>query len=214
MKKRMIAALLLTFSLQQVQAQSTALQAPVSRLDKARTAKDYEALEKEFAGIAATQKTDWLPYYYAALCNARIGFLYQDDGEKIEPYSNRGEEEIKKAQSLLREATQKKELAEVYTVMSMIYRTKVFINPMTYGRKYGPISQQYLDQAKLLDAQNPRALWLQAWVKYNTPKMWGGDKKQAKELATESLRLLGQTPAGTDPHWGKTEDEELLGKYK
>lgn len=214
MKRRMIAALLLSFGLQQGQAQSTALQAPVARLEKARTAKDYETLEREFAAIAATQKTGWLPYYYAAFCNARIGFLYQDDGEKIEPYSNRGEEEIKKAQSLLREATQKKELAEVYTVMSMIYRTKVFINPMTYGRKYGPISQQYLDQAKLLDAQNPRALWLQAWVKYNTPKMWGGDKQQAKELATESLRLLEQAPAGTDPHWGKADDEELLGKYK
>ncbi|MBS0032023.1 hypothetical protein ACTJJ0_33185 [Chitinophaga sp. 22321] len=192
--------------------QSNALQQAVSKLDQAQTVNDFEQLEKTFTGISG--QPAWLSSYYAALCNAKIGFLLQDDGEKIEPYSNRGEEQAKRAIAALDSAKQHKELAEVYTVLSMVYRTKVFINPMTYGRKYGMLSDQVLKQARALDAQNPRALYVAAWVKYATPKMWGGDKQLAKQLATQSLQQLG-TP-GTDvyPHWGKAEDQALLSKIK
>ncbi|PSL44359.1 hypothetical protein CLV51_106225 [Chitinophaga niastensis] len=217
MKKQIITALaLVLFSIAgfaQTTAAADALQNAVTKLDQAQTARDYEVLEKTFAGIAA-QSNAWLPYYYAAFCNAKIGFLYQDDGDKIEPYSNRGEEQAKKAASLLDTVRQKNELSEVYTVLSMVYRTKVFINPMTYGRKYGMLSDQYLRQATQLYPQNPRAAYVAAWVKYNTPKMWGGDKQLAKQLATESLQHLGNASAGVNPHWGKAEDTELLSKYK
>jgi hypothetical protein len=193
-------------------AQSDALQQAVTKLDQAQTVKDYEQLEKTFTGIKAPAA--WLPAYYAALCNAKIGFLLQDDGDKIEPYSIRGEEQAKKALSLLDSAQQRKEVAEVYTVLSMVYRTKVFINPMTYGRKYGTLSEQALKQARALDAQNPRALFVAAWVKYYTPKMWGGDKGQAKQLATESLQYLVNPGTDVTPHWGRPEDQALLSKIK
>ncbi|MCW3464552.1 hypothetical protein [Chitinophaga nivalis] len=196
-------------------AQGAEMLDAVARLDGTKTAADYEALEKTFLHIAATPKAGWLPYYYAALCNAQIGFLYQDDGEKIEPYSLRGEEQAKKAISLLDTATHKKELAEIYTVLSMVYRTRVFINPMTYGRKFGTLSQQVMQQAKQLDAANPRTLYLEAWVKCNTPRLWGGDKQLGRQLATQSLQLLEKVPAtGITPHWGKAEDLRLLEKYK
>lgn len=194
-------------------AQTTSLQNAITKLDQSQTAKDYESLEKVFAAIAS-QGNDWLPYYYAAFCNARIGLLYQDDGDKIEPYSIRGEEQANKAKSLLDTTRQKNELSEVYTVMSMVYRTKVFINPMTYGRKYGMLSDQWLRQAKQFNPTNPRAMYVEAWVKYNTPKMWGGDKNLARQLATQSLKLLENATPDSQPHWGKAEDMELLSKYK
>ena len=193
-------------------AQSSNLQQAVTKLDQAQTVKDYEALEKMF--LSTSDQHAWLPPYYAALCNAKIGFLLQEDGEKIEPYSIRGEEQTKKALALLDSTKQKKEVAEVYTVLSMVYRTKVFINPMTYGRKYGTLSEQALKTAKSLDAQNPRALYLAAWVKYYTPKMWGGDKDLAKQLATQSLQLLVNPGTDVYPHWGRSEDQLLLSKIK
>lgn len=193
-------------------AQSDALQQAVNKLDQAQTVKDYEQLEQTFSNIKA--EAAWLPSYYAAFCNAKIGFLLQEDGEKIEPYSIRGEEQAKKALALLDSSKQKKEAAEVYTVLSMVYRTKVFINPMTYGRKYGTLSEQALKQAKALDAQNPRALFVAAWVKYYTPKMWGGDKELAKQLASQSLQLLINPGTDVFPHWGRSEDQQLLSKFK
>jgi len=217
MKKTMLSMLVLLFFYYSIFAQSAGntneLQNAVARLDKASGVADYEALEKEFADIAARQ-ANWLPYYYAAFCNAKIGFLYQDEGERIEPYSKRGEEQALKAKALLDTARQKKELSELYTVMSMVYRTRVFINPMTYGRRFGMLSGQYLQKAKELDPQNPRAVYVDAWVKYYTPKMWGGDKNLARQLANESLAQLQHTAAGTAPHWGKAENMELLSHYK
>lgn len=210
MKKTMISMLVLLLLYYSNFAQTPGLQQAVSRLDKAATVKDYESLEKEFSAMAVASGKDWLPYYYAAFCNAKIGFLYQDDGERIEPYSKRGEEQALKAQSLLDSTTQKNEMAELYTVMSMVYRTKVFINPMTYGRKYGLLSQHFLDQAKGLSPHNPRVLYVEAWVKYYTPKMWGGDKNLAKQLANESLAQLQQASDNIQPHWGKTENMKLL----
>lgn len=191
------------------------LQNAVNKLDQARKTIDYEALEKEFLSIGGQQKKNWLPYYYAAFCNAKIGFIRKDDGESIEPYSNRGEQQALMAKSLLDTLKQKKECAEVYTVLSMVYRTKVFISPMSYGRKYGPLSQQYRVKAQALDATNPRAMYVQAWELYNTPKLWGGDKAQAKQLATESLKKLkAAAVSGTEPHWGIPENTALLGNYK
>lgn len=214
MKKTMISMLVLLLFYYSTFAQTPALQQAVSRLDKATTVKDYESLEKEFSAMAAASGKDWLPYYYAAFCNAKIGFLYQEDGERIEPYSKQGEEQALKAQSLLDSTTQKNELSELYTVMSMVYRTKVFINPMTYGRKYGLLSQHFLDLAKGLSPHNPRVLYVEAWVKYYTPKMWGGDKNLAKQLANESLAQLKQASDDIHPHWGKTEDMTLLNQSK
>lgn len=211
MKKLLISlsAVLLSYS---GFTQSVALQQAVTKLDQAQTLKDYEQLERTFSSIS--EQPAWLPSYYAAFCNAKIGFLLQDDGEKIESYSNRGEEQAKKALASLDSSKQHKELAEVYTVLSMVYRTKVFINPMTYGRKYGMLSDQMLKQAMALDAQNPRTLYVAAWVKFYTPKMWGGDKEQAKKLASQSLALLINPGTDVYPHWGRPEDQLLLSKIK
>lgn len=212
MKKLIISLMAVTLWFHSGFAQSGAMEQAVAKLDQAKTVNDYGQLEKTFS--ANTGDPAWLWSYYAALCNAKAGFLLQDDGEKIEPYSVRGEEQAQKALSLLDSATQQKELAEVYTVLSMVYRTKVYINPMTYGRKYGILSDQMLKKALHLDPGNPRALYMAAWVKYYTPKMWGGDKEKARRLATESLEKLAAPVAGLYPHWGSADDQALLNKIK
>jgi hypothetical protein len=191
------------------------LQAAVARLDKSTTVKDYRQLAIDFAGVAEQQKTNWLSWYYAAYCNARVGWLYENDGDKIEPFANQAEEQAKKALSLLDTATQKKELSEIYCVLSMVNRAKVFINPMTYGRQHGPVAAQYVQKAMKAYPANPRATYLEGWEKYATPKMWGGDKKKAKELLEQSLQQLDAQPtAGSTPHWGKQEVESLLKELK
>jgi len=198
---------------QQLRAQS--LDAEVSKLDKAAFAKDYQQLAAVFAQAAAKQPNEWLPWYYAAYCNAQAGWLYQDDGDKIEPLANDAETQIKRARALLDTATQKKELSEVYVVLSMLNQARVFINPPAYGPKYGPAAAQYVQLAKKANADNPRAIYLEGWSKYATPKMWGGDKQKAKELLEQALQQLNAQPAtGVQPHWGKQEVEALLKKLK
>jgi hypothetical protein len=210
--KRLITTILLICSVAFTFAQNgdyaSQLEASVKKLDQAKSVSDFQGLEKTFVQLGNTKKTEWLPYYYAAFCNAKIGFLLQDDGEKIEPYSVRGEAQIKKSESLAK--SDSKALAEIYIVRAMIYRTKVFISPMTMGREFGPLSDQFLKKAQKLDAENPRAIYLDAWTKYYTPKLWGGDKDLAKELAAKAVQKLAGTTFSVMPHWGKAESEVLL----
>ena len=183
----------------------------VGKLDQAAVAKDYQQLAASFESIALAEKNKWLPYYYAAYCNAKIGWLYQQDGDQIEPFADKAEKDIKKSESLLDTAVQKKELSEVYCVLSMVNRARVFINPMSYGRQYGPPASQYAHLALNTNPDNPRANYLLGWEKYSTPKLWGGDKKKAKELLELAKQELAvDSNEGINPHWGQEEVEELL----
>jgi|SRR5882724_1898931 len=209
------AILLLSLGAGAQDAYIQSMQAAVTRLDKAASAKDYQQLAGEFQTIADRQKKDWLPYYYAALCNAKTGWLLRDDGDKIEPFADQADEEIRKAQSLLDTATQKKQLSEVYCVLSMTNQARVFINPQTYGAKYGPAAGRYRQLAEKTDPDNPRAFYMLGWEKFTTPKLWGGDKKKARELLEIAKQKLdSNASAGIDPHWGMKEVDELLIQLK
>lgn len=205
----MFVALIPISGFAQQQGGPSSLERLVAELDRASTVTDYEALEAKFAALSETD-TRWLTPYYAALCNANIGFMLEQDGERIEPYSDRGLDQLKEAITRINKAAQQKELAEIYVVASLLYRTKVFINPMTMGRKYGPTAGKYLELALKFDADNPRAIYVEAWNKYHTPKAWGGDKRLAKELAQKSLALLAKERDGLQPHWGVRENNRLL----
>jgi hypothetical protein len=191
------------------------LQTAVAKLDQANSVKDYQQLADEFKGIADRQKNAWLPFYYAGYCNARIGWLYERDGDAIEPFANKADEEIRKALSLIDTAVDKKGLSEIYCVLSMVNRAWVFINSSTYGIKYGPLAARYTQLAMMEDPNNPRALWLAGWEKFYTPKLWGGSKTKAKELLGTAQKQLDANPAaGVAPHWGRKEVAELLKQLK
>ena len=199
----------------QSQTFNTQMESAVVRLDNAKSIGDYQKLANDFTRIATGNQTQWLPHYYAAYCNTRIGWMYEKaDPEKIEPFVTVAAQQIAKAKSLLDSTTQKNEMAEIYCVMSMINRGWVFINPMTYGREYGIASKMFFEKGKALAPENPRILYLEAWEKYNAPKMWGGDKEKAKELLTLAIRKLESNPStGIYPRWGKSVCEEILKLY-
>ena len=186
-------------------------QSTVAKLDNANTVKDYQLLANDFSRIADAQKTQWLPFYYAAFCNAKIGWLKQNsDPDNIEPFADAAEQEINKAKSLIDTSSQKKELSEVYCVQMMLNQARVFINPPTYGPQYGPTAFNYTQLAKQANAENPRMLYLLGWQKFATPKMFGGDKVLAKQLLTDAQQKLDAQSPGIEPHWGKREVDEIL----
>lgn len=189
--------------------------ASVAKLDRAASARDYQQLAGEFATIAKQPGSSWLPWYYAAYCNARTAWLYERDGDRIEPFARLAEEQARQSLSLIDTVKQRQELSELYCVLSMVKRAWVFINPMSYGRQYGPVAAQYIQKARQTNPANPRALYLEGWEKDATPKMWGGDKKKAKELLLQSLQLLDtQAATGVQPHWGRQEVTALLQQLK
>lgn len=219
MKKVIVLILILfagnSISSAQSQTFNTQMETAVSRLANARSIGDYQKLANDFTRIAAGNQTQWLPHYYAAYCNTRIGWMYEKaDPEKIEPFVTVAGQQIAKAKSLLDSTTQKNEMAEIYCVMSMIKRAWVFINPMTYGREYGIAAKEFFEKGKAIDPGNPRILYLEAWEKYHAPKMWGGDKEKAKELAMLAIKKLESNQStAIYPQWGKSACEDILKLY-
>ncbi len=204
-----------SISCAQSQTFNSQMQSAVSRLENARSIGEYQKLANDFTRIATGNQTQWLPHYYSAYCNTRIGWMYEkSDPEKIEPFVTVAAQQIAKAKSLLDSTTQKNEMAEIYCVMSMIKRAWVFINPMAYGREYGIASKMFFEKGKAIAPENPRILYLEAWEKYNAPKMWGGDKEKAKELLTLAIQKLENNPSTSIyPRWGKSVCEEILKLY-
>jgi hypothetical protein len=97
----------------------------------------------------------------------------------------------------------------------MVDQAFVFISPMSNGPTYGPSASEYREKAKKANPDNARALYVNGWAKYNTPKIWGGDKDKAKELLQQALEKLKDSPASAvSPHWGKVDVEALLAQYK
>jgi len=91
------------------------MESAVARLDNARSIGDFQKLANNFTRIAAGNQSQWLPYYYAAYCNTRIGWMYEKaDPEKIEPFITVAAQQIAKAKLLLNTTTQKNEMAEIY----------------------------------------------------------------------------------------------------
>lgn len=196
----------------------------VTKLDNAGAVRDYQALANDFARIAGAYPNEWLGYYYSAYCNARMAWLYQNDADKIEPFAKQAETQIRKAESLA--GADNKALSEIYCVWSMIDQAYVFISPMGNGPQYGPVAAQYREKSKKANPDNPRAIYMEGWAKYNTPKLWGGDKDKAKELLQQALEKLksplappassvpGASLSTVFPHWGKADCEALLAQYK
>ncbi|HVW60538.1 MAG TPA: hypothetical protein VHC48_10895, partial [Puia sp.] len=73
---------------------------------------------------------------------------------------------------------------------------------------------RYIQMAKAANPDNPRALYLEGWEKYYTPKMWGGDKVKAKEILQTARQKFGNPADGEAgmPHWGRPDVEDLLAK--
>lgn len=205
--KKIITLAAALFVLITANAQSSPLEGAVSQLNAAQTPAAYQELANTFQRQASADAKSWLPLYYAAVCNMKLAFLQK---EKAMALSAIAEEQIVKAEALV-PAGNNKDMAEIYTVKSFIERSRVEADPMSNGRKYGPIAGKYLAKARQLDPQNPRALYLDGHIKYHTPALWGGDKDKAKALFSEAMQHFNQPPASTvAPQWGKADCQKML----
>lgn len=188
----------------------------ITRLDNASSVTAYQSLANDFTRLAGVYTKEWSAFYYSAYCNARIAWLYQEKPGEIEPYAKLAETQIRNAETLAgASGNNSGVLSEIFCIWSMVDRAYVFISPMSNGRKYGPASNQYIEKAKKANPNNARAFYLDAWVNYYTPKLWGGDKAKAKELLGQALvKLNSPAPSAVFPHWGKTDCDALLAQFK
>src|ERR1700730_10726213 len=152
-----------------------AMEAKIPAVDTTHSLSGLSDLANSFQRIGDAEKTQWLPYYYAALINVRTGYVQGMGGQTpnatvVDPIADKSEELLKKAEEL------SKDNSEIYCVKKMIATLRMMVDPATRWQTYGPQASEALAKAKELNPNNPRVLLLEGQDKFFTPEQFGGSK--------------------------------------
>jgi hypothetical protein len=191
-------------------AQSDKYQAGMEKnlaiLDSAKTSEEFTAVAASLERIAEAEKTQWLPYYYAALANISKGFA--DAKANKDDIASKAEQLIDKAEAI------QPDNAELYVLRNMTATMRMLVDPQTRYMQYGSKMSEALATAKKIDAKNPRVYLLEGQGLFGTPPQFGGGKEKAKMLFEKALALyqVQKPPTAVHPKWGKSTAEAMLAR--
>ena len=193
MKRTLIFSLALALStagFSQSEKYMQAMQEKVALLDSGNSADGWKDLANAFERIAGAEKTQWLPYYYAAFCNVEAGYhsmpqdgTFGDNSAIGDPFADKAESLLKIAEDL------SKDNPEIFCVWKMIHGLRMMGNPMNRFMTEGVKASEALERAKALNADIPRIYILEAQDKYFAPEQFGGSKTEAKTLFEKAQSL-------------------------
>lgn len=180
----------------------------IAIVEQRKTPDEFTALANDFKRIGDKEKTQWLPYYYAAFVTIQKGRALMREG-KTEVLDLTAAE----AQKYLNLAMQlNKDSAENLILQKMIHSLKMMVNPQQRFMSEGMLAAEALSKAEKIDAQNPRITLMRAEDTYYTPEQFGGSKSKGLELFQKALDqyTVYQPKTNLDPNWGKGEAEYFL----
>lgn len=185
-----------------------AMEALVPAVDTTISIDGLTSLANSFERIANAEKTQWLPYYYAALCYInKANMLYTAQQlDQIDPLMDKAEPLLNKAEEL------EKNNSEIYCLKKMFNTGKMMADPMNRFMTYGGAAAEALEMAKSLNPENPRTYLLEGQDKYYTPEQWGGSKTEGKKLFELAIKKFEAfKPASSiHPAWGINQAKYFL----
>ena len=170
---------------------------------------NYRQLANCSERILSVYKNDWLPYYYDAYAYVNMSFIETKESDK-EMYSDR-------AQNLLDEVFKiRPDESELFVLQSLIYYSRMSINPMINGPLYITKATNALNEAEKLDPSNPRIYYLRGKSTINTPKFFGGGMNAAIPILEKALIMFKtfKQKSTVHPDWGKEDAERLYKECK
>lgn len=183
-----------------------AMEANLAKFDTVKTTAGFIDLSNAFQRIGDAEKTQWLPYYYAALSLSTMGWT--DNG--IDKDAN-----AEKIKALCAKAEAIDYNAEICAVVNMAATQQMLVDPQNRWGTNGAEATAAMQKGLKLDPDNPRLHFLQASAVYNTPEQFGGGKDKARPMLEKTLELLNaEQVKPLYPHWGKKQVEAMLATYK
>lgn len=207
--KKLLILLIAAFSLQYAFAQSAMYQQKMKEtlmlMDSAKSTQDLQEVSAQFERIGDMEKTQWLPYYYAALAQVNIGWRDQNiDKDKL----------ADKTKAIIAKAEAIEKNAELYILLNMTATQQMMVDPQNRWMTYGAEGSKALENAKNADPNNPRIYYLEGMSLFNTPPAFGGGKDKAKPVFEKAVQLFKsfQPQSSLHPKWGEKIAEEMLAK--
>jgi hypothetical protein len=183
-----------------------AMEARVPLLDSNnQKADEWKDLGNSFERIAEAEKSQWLPFYYAALCQVRAAYALLPPGGGMgdntaitDPLADKAEQLVRRAEAL------QPVHADIHCLWKMVYGLRMMGNPMQRFMTEGARAAQALEKARAVDPFNPRIYILEAQDKFFTPEAFGGSKKEARRLfeKADSLFRVKNSVSTIEPRWG------------
>lgn len=205
MKQTLLAILLCStvlLSVAQSDKYTAAMKKAFTLFDSAKSVTELQSAAGMFERIGDAEKTQWLPYYYAALAQATIGWR---------PDVKDKDANAEKIKALLEKGKAIETNSELLTIENMMNTQQMMVDPQTRWQTYGQQAAAALQQGMKLDPNNPRLYYLQGMSIFNTPTQFGGGKDKAKPIFEKALALYkAAQPKPMYPHWGQKQTEDMI----
>ncbi|TJY36206.1 hypothetical protein [Pontimicrobium aquaticum] len=162
-----------------------------------------------FERIAAAEKDNWLPPYYAAQVLILQGFEIKDK-DKLDSH-------LKKAQDLINDATAiSKNNPEIIIMQALLHTVWVVYDGATYGMQLSPKIAALYEQAAKIDSNNPRVVLNKAEWNMGAAQFFGQDTAPFCKDFERALELFANFKPETPfhPNWGKERAEQVLNSCK
>lgn len=175
----------------------SAMEKYVKMMDTATTSVTLWQTANGFERIANSEKSEWLPDYWAAYSFVRV-ILITNDKDQIDVYCDKADAFLEKAEAL------SPNNSEILAMKGFAAAMRINVNPMMRGRVYGPKSGELYEQAMKADENNPRPYFLRGEGIMNTPKMFGGGAEKACPYLEKAIKKFESfKPANSiSPDWG------------
>jgi hypothetical protein len=164
-----------------------------------------QTLAATFERIAQAEKSQWLPYYYAAYAT-----LIQSFGQTTLELKD---QTLDRAQSLLDAATSlQPDSSECMVMQGFLYIGRLQADPMKRAAEFSQKAQKAFDRAIKLNPENPRGYYMKGVTILNTPDFYGGGKGPAKPMLILAVAKFSTFIPSSElaPNWGKEDCQKKL----
>lgn len=185
---------------------NAAMKKGIEQAKSARTVAGLQDVSNYFNQISISEKTQWLPAYYAALYNMLAGTFSMKTPKDADPMFDKALAQINQANKI------KPNESEILAVKAHIIFMQMAVDPQNRYMLSAPQSKAEIDSAQTLNADNPRVYYIKGMELYYTPEQYGGGKTAATPLLQQALDKYKTYKPESDlsPIWGADQTQALL----
>ena len=184
-----------------------AMESAIAEMNQAKGLDDIQSVANKFERIGAAESKKWLPSYYQAYC-----FIMMTTREKD---LTKWDGFLDRADGLLEQSQKKKkaDMVEILALKAFANMMRISVDPATRGQEYSMKAAGYLQQASLLNDQNPRVNLMMAQMLFGAAQFFGkGTEEACQKFEDAKLKFEEEEKEGRGilPSWGKPQVESML----
>lgn len=187
-----------------------AMSAAIEKMYSAREVNAFIDAANSFDRIAAVEKDEWLPSYYAAFCYSMLA-TKKSELEKADIY-------LDKADAYLLVALEKGgDEVEILVMQAFSSMMRISVDPATRGQEFSMKAAGYLQQASMINSDNPRVMLMMGQLQFGTAQFFGAGTEEPCNTFKKSIILFeeeAKADPGINPSWGKDQALSMLKNCK